>query len=1128
MSENTLSRRRFLQTSAAAVAVSLNPASAQSDNHPIPSHADLHPENGTLIPDDGWHLWIDQHAQWKDDTIFLPEDVRPGGPGDLAALPVNPPTGGWQLLTPQAGKQVTLPTTVEQHFWGKFGQRPYSPQEYDYAANDSIPQNGAYLGVSWWYRGIDIPLALKGKRIFLHIRGAHLRAEVYLNQKLVGYSIMEELPFECDLTAAAHPGGQNHLAIRITNPFGRYDWVDFLNADWGTVKLYRSHGFGGLDRGITLTAHNSVGRITDAWVLNTSAITTIQAFAKVDISHPSEAPAPLTAEDWRSRASVELIDPATGKIFPSFTVFTDLAINGSTLLYKFVVEGATAKLWDLDTPKLYHLRFTFQHQPTNADSHAHIHPETHAETRTVPFGFRWFAPVGIGPASGSQAALFRLNGRRIKIYTAISWGFWGLNGLFPTPELAEKEVAQAKNLNLNCLNFHRNVGKEDVFRAHDRLGLLCYMEPGGGKLSIATPAPTASGEGAIANPGGVLAKPPSNADKFAQRFLLAKCVAMVRAFRSHPSLIQYTLQNEIIADLKNPTVFEVLTTMHQEDPSRMVVLNDGFSPPPRSAAQVWYEPYRDRIHRSDEQKWAGWWNNHQGAGDQWYDEFYKSPTEFVYKAPYRDVLTEFGEMEGCATPDNHSLMIHQITQTYRRYGGNSYDLTDHKEILAAYDKFLDKWNFRKAFPATEHLWLSIGSRSYDTWQNYLENARIGDDLDVAAISGWESTAIEHHCGIVDNLRNFKSDPAPIAGTLQPIRPMAKQRSLCVPLGEAATFDLYLINDTPDASTGTLTFTAITPSGEILKLATYPPPDETPDQFSYLLQEAFTTPPLTEEGLYRFKFSISSAPLSTQTKDLWVANTKVPQKQPLTIAASRITAALRSQLAALPGVTVKDFVPGRKYDAIVSSGIIAPIDAVQNAGDIADLEAQPAATAIPSIPKSGDASIKSADAANQSANPAPPNQPGALATGILEAVRAGTPLLAIPQTDTLSEGVATQLAAAGAFAYNGTVGDFRAPWMGNWYFVRKHPVYAGLPVDQAMGIHYQTRGRQSNGLLLDKHPKGAPLEIIAAYSRDHDRNVGAGTFTTKLGEGKLLYQRVPELHPVLQQRFLASALTWLTT
>ena len=146
--------------------------------------------------------------------------------------------------------------------------RPYTPEEYRYAADDHIPQNGAYFGVSW-FQADRHPRRLNGKRIFLHIRGAHLRAEVYLNQKLVGYSIMEELPFECDCTDAANPGGLNVLAIRITNPFGRFDWVDGLNAKWGKVSLYRSHGFGALDRGITTQRASSEIRISDVWVLNT-------------------------------------------------------------------------------------------------------------------------------------------------------------------------------------------------------------------------------------------------------------------------------------------------------------------------------------------------------------------------------------------------------------------------------------------------------------------------------------------------------------------------------------------------------------------------------------------------------------------------------------------------------------------------------------------------------------------------------------------------------------------------------------------------------------------------------------------------------------------------------------------
>jgi len=48
----------------------------------------------------------------------------------------------------------------------------------------------------------------------------------------------------------------------------------------------------------------------------------------------------------------------------------------------------------------------------------------------------------------------------------------------------------------------------------------------------------------------------------------------------------------------------------------------------------------------------------------------------------------------------------------------------------------------------------------------------------------------------------------------------------------------------------------------------------------------------------------------------------------------------------------------------------------------------------------------------------------------------------------------------------------------------------MPVTQAMGIHYQTKGRQANGLLIEKHPSGADIEIIAASSRDHNRKAPA--------------------------------------
>ena len=204
----------------------------------------------------------------------------------------------------------------------------------------------------------------------------------------------------------------------------------------------------------------------------------------------------------------------------------------------------------------------------------------------------------------------------------------------------------------------------------------------------------------------------------------------------------------------------------------------------------------------------------------------------------------------------------------------------------------------------------------------------------------------------------------------------------------------------------------------------------------------------------------------------------------------------------------DFKPGEKYDLIISGGLTSRTSADQNVGETTG-EAMP-------VMKPGHTP--------EPGEVATPTELGHLQHGILEAVQAGTPLFAIPQADTLSEGVAKQLGAAGAFTYNGAVGDFRAPWMGNWYFVREHPLFEGLPTNAALGSFYQIKGRQSNGLLVE----GKDVEVIVGYSRDHDRNVGAGTFTTRLGKTKVLFHRTPDFHPVLQQRFLANALYWLVT
>lgn len=1008
-------------------------------------------EAAGLIPDDGWRLWVDQKAAWKDDTLYLPEDVN------LSALPVNQPSGGWEMLGEGAGKAVTLPSTVEQHHWGDFGARPYTLAEYNWAPRDPVPQNGAYYGVSWWWRDIAIPKDFTGKRILLTVRGARQRAEVYLNRKLVGYSILEELPFTCDVTAAAKPGAANQLAIRITNPGGRFDWVDASSLMWGKVKLQASHGFGGLDRGLALAAHPLEGHIEDAWVLNRPEAGHATAFAK------------LTGKADARRLSLHLEDMDGNPVAATFTPDG----QGKDGAHRFAVSCPGARTWDLNAPHLYRLVARWKSKAGES-------------RRDVTFGFRWFAPDGIG-----SNGLFRLNGRRIRLYSAISWGFWGLNGLWPTPELAEREVTQAQKLALNCLNFHRNVGKAEVLAAQDRLGLLRCMEPGGGRAALG-PAPDVGADvdtnGASSGPGD------SEADRFNTRYVAARVLHMIRAFRSHPSLIQYTLQNEINARLDNPATTDFLAAMRAEDESRIVALNDGLMDAPYSQAQAWYAPYSDVLHRSDRTQWGDWFDRHQGAGDQWVDGFYKSPADFAYRMPYREGIVQFGEMEGCAVPDNQVLGVAEILQR----GGKAYDLADRRAVLAAYEAFLDRWNFRKAFPTTESLFLSAGRKSYESWQQYLENARINEVTDWATISGWESTAIENHSGIVDNLRNFKSDPALIRAGLQPVRAIAKQRAMVVARRAPAVFDLYLLNDSGAAVTGELVLRMTDPNGAATELGRFPAPALAHDRFSALVKEGFATSPLAHEGMYRFTFSVPGAP--DFTRDILVVDDALPPAahKTLKLAVQGIQPTTRTQLARLSGVTVEDYRDGHRYDAIIVSGLNNKSTEAQVLGGDNGLNLQKA---------------KKLDSPSGSTTPA-----------VIAAVASGTPLLVISQEDGLADGLATQLAAAGAFSYRGQVGRTRVPWMGSWAFVREHAIYDGLPVNRALASHYQAHGRPANGMLVD----GPGVDVFVGYGRDHDRQVGAGTFTARLGKGRLVFHRLSDFNGPMQQRFLRNALAWLCT
>ncbi len=1109
------------------------------------------------IPDTGWNLWLDKEAKWKDEPVFYP------GEAPLGRIPARPPTPGWGALGKKRAAVVTLPTTVEGHFWGTNGLRPYQ-NEYFYESQDKAPRNGNYLGVSWWWRNVDVPRGFAGKSVILHIRAAKQRAEVYVNRRLVGYQFVAETAFDCDVTQAIRPGEANTIAIRITNPGGRMDWGDWSTATLGGKTIFGGHAFGGLDRGLVLSAHGPA-RIADAWVLDTPDPRTVFPHVRV------EGRAGQSLKGW---VDLAVVDPTTHAVVARDRIPVSAPSGGGVTVSKRL-SIPKAKLWSPDHPNLYRLEATYAGATT--------------DTKAVTFGCRWFGPDGVG-----SHAVLRLNGKRIRVLSAISWGFWGLDGLWPTPALAEKEVRVAKRLGLNSLNFHRNMPRTEALDAADRMGLLRYAEPGGGMTLFWNK---------------------KESDDPAQRYMAAKIVAMVRDHRSHPSLTMWGVQNELDDDsYKHPNAARILRAIHAEDPSRPAILKSGLS----GRGEMWMAPYDARVYVDKGDGDSGWYDNHTvGTPDAWTDDAYKSPADYVYRNDDRRQIVDYGEMGGSGAADDHALMLRQIAEL----GGKSYDKVDHQEIDAAYDKFLDRFGFRGAFPRTGSLYAAIGEKQYGYWRDVIQCARLSDATDYLTLSGWETTAIENHSGLVDALRNPHGDPRVLAGALRPVLPALQTRRSAVGVGESVTYDLFFLDETNVPSPGTLVVSLRSPSGKVKRLETYPVPKFERDVFSYPVAAGLQTPALTEAGDYTLLFSLQraqSAPIS-ESRPIHVVD--LPKLDVGTVAMVGGDRAVAADLERL-GVKFQPYDKAKAYPLIVCtsdpSGTAFSTDKaaagtddpelyrVQHYGKAGEMSlrfgnlpeglakvtlgfSEPYFTSpnarVFDVEVNGKTALQGVDVfaraggkdrvwtaatfetttedghiairpgRTEKDNAAfdtvrievggktfayyfgtkpytakdgtvwLPYKPFvALDATVLDKVRAGASLLVITTDDDATTQLATDLANAGAFKFEGLVGRSFAPWMGSWYFVRAHPLYAGLPTNTVMKGDYQVGVGASNGVVVS----GPNVEIPTGYGKDHSRVIGAGDVVTRIGKGKVILHTIPRMIGPFQLRWLANSVRFATS
>jgi beta-galactosidase len=728
----------------------------------------------------GWKLWLDKNAKWENDPLFLP-------PVDIARLPYNSPTGGWDAL-PSESHNVAVPGTVEEYL-----------QHGDGPAGD-------IKGVSWWVRRIHIPNAGGPRRLLLQFEAVRQRAEVFINRKLVGYDVIGNTPFEVDITDAAGPGEDCELAVRITDPGGNFDWRDSSPFSWGTNAIPMSHGFGGITGGVKLISCAPV-YVDDIYVQNTPAITKVNVIATLQNDTDGEV----------QRSAEIIVRKKSGFAgwfqSPTFTSKIEnvtLAPGSNSVTFHVAPDGEV-KVWDLDYPNLYVCKVRLLEGRKATDS------------AQQTFGFRWFAPEGFG-----SNAVFRLNGQRIVLRTAISWGFWPITGIFPTPELAAKQIEAARAFGLNMLNFHRGIGQPEVLDQADRQGLLYFEEPG-----------------AYAN---------GDRSPFAHEMARTKLLRMVQRDRSHPSLVIYNMINEAWDNDnagQNQSIMDArvrdMRDAHALDPSRTITHTSAWaSGNDYDLPKMHMRPFDDAVH------YNGWFDFHHAGGPEvWNEKLYQGPDKYYNRTTNRGEIVYWGEEGAISTPPRLEL----IKKTLDASPLLGWDGQVYLDWYKQFDDFLDKKNLHGAFPTVDALTTSMGAVSLYHQGRKIETIRLNDATDGYAINGWESEIIDDHSGIVDCFRNPKADPAILAYYNQPLYVAVKTRSQFAEIPGNVTVDFYLINEKDVRGPHHLDICVRDPAGHETYTNTFEVTAAGGEVYGQLLEAGVTVPIAGATGMFTVEASL---------------------------------------------------------------------------------------------------------------------------------------------------------------------------------------------------------------------------------------------------------------------------------
>jgi len=383
-----------------------------------------------------------------------------------------------------------------------------------------------YVGYGWYRKHIDMPKTWSGKRINLEFDGVFQVAEIFINGRRIGEHRGGYTGFTFDITDAMKTG-DNTVAVRVNN-----NWDPRLAPRAG------EHTFsGGIYRNVRLVITAPVHVtwygtfVTSPQVSKSSATVNV----KTEVANESSELKLVTVKTS--------IEDESGKTVVTMESSQSVSANSIAVFDQTSRPVSNPELWSPKSPNLYSVKTIVMDGKRSVDDY------------TSPLGFRWFK------FTADQG--FFLNGEHLYLKGAnvhqdhAGWGDAVTdNGFF-------RDVKLMKDIGFDFIRGSHYPHAPAFSEACDDMGMLFWSEN------------CFWGTTGFKSPWASSAYPTNPDDEAAfEESVKASLRDMIRIHRNHPSIIVWSLDNEVffsdnsVMTKVQAFLTELVTYTHELDPTR--------------------------------------------------------------------------------------------------------------------------------------------------------------------------------------------------------------------------------------------------------------------------------------------------------------------------------------------------------------------------------------------------------------------------------------------------------------------------------------------------------------------------------------------------------------------------------